>query len=236
MEHKKAILRGGGFYAALALCVLAVGAGGYFLLFDRADGAEAEAPPQTEAAAPAPEITEPDAPAVVEAVAPEPVAETDTPEADTVPMPEAEIDDTPVTAAAPRLVVEPLEGEVVTAFSVDELVYSETLADWRTHDGVDITAAAGASVLAACSGTVTAVTDDALMGTTVVIDHADGYQTTYASLETQPAVEIGDSVSAGQIIGTVGTTASAESAQGPHLHFSVCKDGDAVAPDVFLKQ
>ena len=232
MEQKKAILRGGGFYAALVLCVLAVGVGGYFLLFDREDST-AEAPPLAETAAPTLEITEPEEPDVVETVAPEPVV-AEPVEEETPPMPEAEIDDTPVVAVAPRLVVEPLKGKVVAAFSVDELAYSETLEDWRTHDGVDISAEAGTSVLAACSGTVAAVTDDALMGTTVIIDHAGGYQTTYASLETKPAVEAGDSVSAGQIIGAVGTTASAETARGPHLHFSVTKDGDAVDPSNFL--
>ena len=75
-----------------------------------------------------------------------------------------------------------------------------------------------------------------MMGTTVVIDHGDGCQTTYANLQAQPAVEAGDTVSAGQIIGTVGSTAAAESAQAPHLHFAVAKDGDAVDPEEFLNK
>lgn len=225
----KQALGGAGFYAVLALCVVAVGVGGYFLLFDRGP----EEPPQTETAAPAPEVTEPAPPVTVETVKPAPVEVEAPPPA---PMPEEEIDDTPVVAEAPHLVVAPLRGEVLTAFSVDQLVYNPTLEDWRTHDGVDIAAAAGTSVLAACSGTVAAVTDDALMGTTVVISHSGGYQTTYANLQAKPAVEAGDSVSAGQIIGAVGTTASAESVQGPHLHFSVTQDGDVVDPDEFLNK
>lgn len=44
---------------------------------------------------------------------------------------------------APRLVVAPLVGEEVAAFSVDELTYNETLGDWRTHDGIDIAAEVG---------------------------------------------------------------------------------------------
>ena len=78
-------------------------------------------------------------------------------------MPEEKVDNTPVVAEAPRLIVSPLNGQVVEAFSVDQLVYSETLGDWRTHDGVDIAAAQGTSVLAASSGTVVSVTDDPLM-------------------------------------------------------------------------
>ena len=42
-------------------------------------------------------------------------------------------------------------------------------------------------------------------------------------------------MSAGQILGVVGTTASAETAQGPHLHFSVSKDGAPVDPGEFLE-
>ena len=167
---------------------------------------------------------------MVETISPDPV------ETQTSSMPEIEIDDTPVTAEAPRTVVSPLDGQVVTAFSVDQLVYSETLGDWRTHDGVDISASAGTAVLAACAGTVAGIEDDPLMGTTVTISHAGGYQTVYASLQEHPSVEIGDSVSAGQTIGTVGDTAAAEAAQGPHLHFSVTKDGDVVDPDDFLNQ
>ena len=63
-----------------------------------------------------------------------------------------------------------------------------------------------------------------------------GYQTTYACLQATPAVEQGDTVTAGQVIGAVGTTATAESAQGPHLHFSVTKDGDAVDPEEYLNK
>ena len=151
-------------------------------------------------------------------------------------MPELPVDPTPVAAVAPRLVVSPLNGEVLAAFSVDALAYNPTLEDWRIHDGVDIAAQAGSTVLAASSGTVSAVLDDPMMGTTVVIEHDGGYQTTYSNLQTIPTVEAGDAVSAGQIIGAVGATAAAEAAQSPHLHFSVSKNGELMDPDEFLER
>lgn len=237
MANKKwdAFMGSAGFYVTLAVCLLVVGVSGYFLLFDSKDTEPAaeetsQVPESESVAAPAEELEEPEAPAVVETISPDPV------EAKTAPMPEEEVDDTPVAAEAPRTVVSPLDGQVVTAFSVDQLVYNETLGDWRTHDGVDISASAGTAVLAACAGTVAGVEDDPLMGTTVTISHADGYQTVYASLQEHPSVEIGDSVSAGQAIGAVGDTAAAEAAQGPHLHFSVTRDGDVVNPDDFLNR
>ncbi|WP_325200136.1 M23 family metallopeptidase [Oscillibacter sp.] len=238
MEHKlKSVLSGTGFYLLLAVCLIAAAVSGWFLLFGGDKPAPEETPPTEAVSAPVqnayvpePEPEPEDEEPPVEASAPVPV------EVEIVPsMPEAKVDDTPVMAEPPRLIVEPLKGEVLMAFSVDQLVYSPTLADWRTHDGVDISAKPGATVLAATAGTVSSVEDDPLMGTTVVIDHQGGYTTTYSNLQAKPTVEPGDLVTAGQIIGAVGTTASAEAAQSPHLHFSVTRDGEAVDPGEFLK-
>ena len=204
----RSLLGGPGFYAVLALCVLAVGVGGYFLLFGEPSQTEAPAGPDTAASAPVEDLPEHEP--VVETVPPEEPEE----ETEPVVMPEVTVpvDDTPVVAEEPHVVVLPIQGEVLTAFSVDQLLYNETLDDWRTHDGVDIAAA----------------------GPTVVVRHSGGYEPTYANLQAEPAVETGDTVSAGQAIGAVGTTAAAEAAQGAHLHFSVTKDGEAVDPDTFL--
>ena len=150
---------------------------------------------------------------------------------DTVPAMESETDAQPV---APRLVVAPLVGEEVAAFSVDELKYNETLGDWRTHDGIDIAAEVGTQVIAACSGVVTAVRDDDMMGTLVTIAHDDGYETTYANLRSSPGVGEGQYVSAGEVIGAVGGSSIAEFSMPAHLHFSVSKDGVPCDPKEFL--
>ena len=234
MSKKWDAIRGSAeFYITMAVCLVVIGVSGYFLLFGGVSPEERleEEAPSEEAIVtdPAPEVEVSAEEPVVETIAPEPV---ETPAV----MPEVEIDDTPVVAEIPRQLVDPLEGEVVTAFSMEELVYNATLGDWRTHDGVDIAAEAGTSVLAASSGTVISVEEDPLMGTTVVIEHDGGYQTTYSNLQAEPSVAEGDTVSAGQIIGAVGNTAAAEAAQGPHLHFSVTCDGEPVDPQSFLNQ
>jgi murein DD-endopeptidase MepM/ murein hydrolase activator NlpD len=146
-------------------------------------------------------------------------------------MPEVEVDNTPVIAEAPQLVVAPLKGDVLTAFSMDTLVYNPTLDDWRTHDGIDISATPGATVRAASAGTVDSVADDVLMGTTIVISHRDGYHTTYANLQSKPAVKAGDSVTAGQIIGYVGNTGIST---GAHLHFGISYAGTYVNPLAYI--
>ena len=227
------LLHGRGLYALAAACVLAAALGGYFLLGGRAEPETAEAGEAVEM--PELPVTAPVEEEPVETVTPAVIPEETVPEepvtVETVPV----MDTAPVEAEPPRVVMSPLEGEVVSAFSVDQLVYNAALADWRTHDGVDIAAAEGADVLAACAGTVVHVSEDVLMGTTVVVDHGDGYQTTYANLQSGPPVAEGESVSAGQIIGAVGSGAAAESDRGPHLHFGVTLDGDAVDPQAFLK-
>lgn len=76
----------------------------------------------------------------VETLEPAPVP---VPPKETKELPEVEVDHTPVAAEAPHLVVTPLRGDVLTAFSMEELVYSPTLGDWRTHNGVDIAAQPG---------------------------------------------------------------------------------------------
>ena len=127
----KSLLGGPGFYAVLALCVLAVGVGGYFLLFGEPAQTEAPTGPDTAASAPVEDLPEHEP--VVETVPPEEPEE----ETEPVVMPEVTIpvDDTPVVAEEPHVVVLPIQGEVLTAFSVDQLLYNETLDDWRTHDG-----------------------------------------------------------------------------------------------------
>ena len=229
MSKWETIKGSAGFFATMAVFLLAVGISGYFLLLDKEEEtlpAIVEEPVETTVSAVVEEVPEP----VVEVLTPEPVQETPP------PMPEIEVDDTPVIAEAPRLIVTPVHGEVLMAFSMEELTYNPTMEDWRTHNGIDIAAASGTTVLAACHGQVLAVEEDALMGTTVILEHDGGYQTTYANLQVSPPVAAGEFISAGQIIGAVGTTAVAESAQESHLHFAVTKDGESIDPHTFLDE
>jgi murein DD-endopeptidase MepM/ murein hydrolase activator NlpD len=222
------ILGGAGFYAVLAACLIAVGAASWFWLFrDRPGSAETGAASSAQADAPA------DLPADnQDAVVPEQPKIPGVPAKNvSAPAPAK-----PAASSAPDLVVSPLNGTVLSAFSMDSLAYDKTLDDWRTHNGVDISAGAGTKVQSASAGTVKSVENDPLMGTTVTVTHTGGYQTVYANLEAQPTVKAGDSVSAGQILGAVGSTSIVENAEGPHLHFSVLKDGQPVNPETFLKK
>ena len=226
---------GTGLYIALFLGLTALAVAGYSMLLP---SRTAKTPVDTvETPVKAPITAEPVTPETPELPVDKPAKSVQSTVEVTLPEKEPEIAEPtePVTPVAPRLIVTPLSGETVAAFSMDELVYSETLSDWRTHDGIDIKAAAGTQVLAASSGTVLSVADDDLMGTTVIISHDGGYETIYSNLQSVPTVAPEQYVSAGQVIGAVGETSLAEAAVTPHLHFAVTRDGEAIDPQEFLR-
>lgn len=117
----------------------------------------------------------------------------------------------------------PVDGEVALSFSGDELLYQNTLADWRTHNGVDIKGAADQAVTAAASGTVTRVFEDALWGT-VVEQTSGNLLLRYAGLHKDVAVKEGDTLALGQTLGRLAGV-PAEAADGLHLHFEVLDSG-----------
>lgn len=129
----------------------------------------------------------------------------------------------------------PVEGEVQREYAKDKLVYSETLKEWVTHTGIDIKADKTTVVKAAEEGTVTSIKNDPRYGITVIIEHSGGYETRYANLLTAEFVSVGEEVSKGQTIGTVGDTAAFEILDEPHLHFEILKDGEYQDPTSIIK-
>lgn len=128
----------------------------------------------------------------------------------------------------------PVSGDAIHGYSMEALSYNQTTRDWRTHNGVDLAAEAGAEVCAAADGEVATVYEDDAMGTTVVIRHADGYTTRYASLAENPLVKPGDTVTMGQTIGYASDSAIVESTLGAHVHFSVTCHDEPMDPAQFL--
>lgn len=139
------------------------------------------------------------------------------------------------TEATQTTFAAPVSGETVEAFSDTELTYNAALGDWRTHNGVDLAAELGDPVSAVLDGEVLSVTDDLLLGTTITLNHGNGLMTIYANLDPDVAVQQGDTVTAGEILGSVGNTAAGESHDGAWLHFAVQQDGVAVDPADYLE-
>lgn len=132
--------------------------------------------------------------------------------------------------------IRPIEGETAKIFSMDSLIYSETLQEWVTHRGIDIKAEKGAEVKAVADGTIKSIKTDPRYGISIIIKHSKGFESVYACLlnEAQGLKE-GDTIKQGQVIGNVGNSGVFESAEGMHLHFEMTKDGDYVNPDIYVK-
>lgn len=209
-DNKKPVFGryGRGYYIALVLCAAAIGITSY--VYYRNTDDEVQNPEALEASVAATDMGD------------------DIPVLATVPRQTRPV--TPGTEATEPArktlqTVFPVEGQEVFGYSMEALSYNETTRDWRTHNGVDIAAAAGTQVVAAADGEVYTTYEDETLGYTVIIRHEGGYTTCYSSLSQDLRVKAGDKVTMGQVIGTVGTTALVETVLGPHVHFSVtCQD------------
>lgn len=129
----------------------------------------------------------------------------------------------------------PVQGEILKAFSNDTLLYSSTLDEWVVHNGIDIRADKASVVTAVADGVVKSIKNDPRYGLTVVIEHNNGYKSVYSNLLTAEFVVEGESVTQGQTLGTVGSTATFEIADDSHLHFELLKDSEYVDPTLYLQ-
>lgn len=100
------------------------------------------------------------------------------------------------------------------------------------HSGVDLMAPYGSAIRAAAGGTVVYAGWYFAYGKIVDIQHADGVITRYAHMSAfAPGIARGAPVSAGAVIGRIGTTGNAH---GAHVHFEVRIDGHPVDPKPYL--
>lgn len=115
--------------------------------------------------------------------------------------------------------VVPVVGVVSKKFSVES-----------NHLGVDLAATSGSPVFAAGSGTVEFAGKKDDLGNMVTINHHNGYITTYSHMKDIRTSK-GRNVSKGDVIGTVGITGNAT---GPHLHYTITRNGEELDPELFF--
>lgn len=98
------------------------------------------------------------------------------------------------------------------------------------HPGIDMACPTGTPIYATMGGKVLASGVSRVYGNYIIIDHGNGYQTLYGHLSKRISV-VGEQVSQNQKIGLVGSTGYST---GPHLHFTVYKNGKVVDPQTLL--
>jgi murein DD-endopeptidase MepM/ murein hydrolase activator NlpD len=140
------------------------------------------------------------------------------------------------TAAAAGGLALPVAGAVVsqpygcTSLAIEPV--SRVCPQGHFHSGIDLAAAAGTPVRAALAGRASVALSAGGYGLHVVLDHGGGLTTLYAHLSSV-LVAGGDLVTAGQVIGEVGSTGNST---GPHLHFEIRRDGLPEDPSPELTQ
>ena len=233
MEHFKQFFKQKGLYLACLAVVFAATAAGVLALrsvlnhvVELTNTAQEEAPWQDDTTVNKPDTTQPEparTPAPASSASPSPDAASAAPEASPAPA----------ASAAPSVSAggssDFWRGKVAAPYSGDELVYSATLGDWRTHNGVDVTAAAGTNVPAVRAGRVTLVDADALWGGVVEVLDAQGRVWRYCGVDG--ACVVGEDVAAGDVVGTVAAI-PAEADLDAHVHLECLKDGAWVEPGI----
>ena len=124
----------------------------------------------------------------------------------------------------------PVNGEISHEFSNGELVKSETLGVWKTHDGIDILCELGTEVRSMSEGTVKEIKDDPLWGIYVIVEQNNGLDVQYCGLAKELGVKAGQEVKQGEILGKTSDTNQCEILQPPHLHLGVKQGGVWIDP------
>lgn len=117
----------------------------------------------------------------------------------------------------------PAEGQISSFFGMR---IDPFIGKLRQHNGIDIALKEGSKVKAAASGKVAFVGEMMGFGKVVVLDHEDGYSSIYGH-NSKNLVSKGEMVKVGQVIALSGSTGRAT---GPHLHFELRKEGEAINP------
>lgn len=128
----------------------------------------------------------------------------------------------------------PVSGTVIKPFSPRELIYSETMDDWRTHNGIDIACPYGTDVISVERGVVKSVNYDINYGHTVTVA-TDEYTLIYTSLSSDIPVVEGQYLYKGDLIGKLSDTCMSEICDEPHFHFEMKKNDEYVNPLDYIK-
>lgn len=129
----------------------------------------------------------------------------------------------------------PVQGQIVMDYSKDHTIYDKTLEQYRVNNSISIATEVGTPVKASARGTVISVTNDAKKGCTLVLDHGNGWQTTYSQLEQNVPVSQNEIVEAGDVIGGIANPTIYSTALGSHLDFSVSRNGETIDPKIVLE-
>ncbi|MBQ4100983.1 MAG: M23 family metallopeptidase [Oscillospiraceae bacterium] len=227
------ILKGKGFYVALALCLVGAGVAAWAAVNSTIDDITentssylAEAKEENEWLFPELErVDKPENSVPIESSSSDTSSQTASSSGSSSSSATNTSNAVNSSATSQQYYMLPVSGEVINKYSGDTLVMSVTLGDYRTHNGVDFKTKLGAPVKAVAGGTITSITTDDVWGTTIQLTHPNGIVSVYSSLSDTVSVKVNDVVEIGDILGSVDNSALCESALDTHLHFEMMQNG-----------
>lgn len=128
----------------------------------------------------------------------------------------------------------PVQGDILMEYSADSVVYFKTLAQYRTNPAVLIEAKEGDDVKASADGVVLDIATSDETGRTLTMSIGDDFTVSYGQLK-EIAVEKGETVSEGQVIGKVAAPTKYYSLEGTNLYYQVKENDTPVNPLVLLR-
>lgn len=129
----------------------------------------------------------------------------------------------------------PVNGNILLDYNMDQTIYFPTLDQYKLNPAIAVQAVEGAPVLASVPGTVYSIEENAQTGTTVTMELGSGYQAVYGQLKNL-AVEEGQTVEKGDVIGYIAAPTKYYSEEGSNLYFAMKKDGEPVDPIAYLPE
>ena len=233
-KSMKKMMAGRSLYIALGVCLLAAGAVGLSAVRNMT-APKATVPQTTEKTTyvnySTHVFTDPTRPAQTPVYETAPVTEsvTEPVTAAVFDSAEAPLAETTREEKADVVYSTPLSHTLGRDYSRGVPVFSPTMKDYRTHNGVDFLGMAGDTVRPIARGEVVSVTHDPLWGYSVTVDHGNGVVSRISGLSDRDLPEAGDAVHENAVIGRVGEI-PVEAAEAPHVHLEVRVDGKLTDP------
>lgn len=130
----------------------------------------------------------------------------------------------------------PVFGKIVMDYSTETAIYDKTLEQYRTNNSICISSPEGTDVMASSEGVVERIDSSLESGKSIVINHGNGWLSTYSQLQDDILVAVGQIVKEGEYIGKIGSPQNFNVLLGPHLEFRVLKDEITEDPKLVLAQ
>lgn len=144
-------------------------------------------------------------------------------------------DPPPATDAQIVFAMPVMDATIYKNFDKNFLQYNPSMNYWEAHKAVSFLVSSNLNVCAAYDGIIKEVYTNFLDGTVVVIDHGQGLETSYGSLDKESLeVKVGDTVKKGEKIGSASDSANKETNLGAYLYFTAYENGEKIDPSGYL--